>query len=414
MARQWLLDRIAQNRFLMAFILVASTAGLGVGTAQIAVSLYAVQLHASEVQLGMIAAAQSIGILLMGIPTGILINRFGPLVLFSLGSLLAGLWYGLIPWVGQVWFLVGCIVLVSFCMPLRFISLNTVFMSQLNRLGTVKAGWFRGTHMIGYMLLGPMLAVWLGNHISPVGRFAAIALLFIVPVLLSPLIFSGYEVAGKQAPRLSFQLIGQQLLLFKRDMTLRMTSLFELFDSAVMGYFTFFIVVIAIRNYGFSPAVAASLVTLYGSVYMAALFGMGVVVQSLAEKRAYQLGFGLVAIALLCLALPLSSVWLWLGSALLGIGLGTLNVINLSVFARLGQHLGMTNVSAVSLTCGPSGSMLGSLVGGLLAQLWGLQAIFFPLCALFVALFVLVQFKHPFVGVAAPLKDTRIDILTNS
>lgn len=414
MARQWRLDRIVQNRFLMAFMLVASTAGLGVGTAQIAVSLYAVQLHASEVQLGMIAAAQSIGILLMGIPTGILINRFGPLRLFALGSLLAGLWYGLIPWVGQVWFLLGCIVLVSFCMPLRFISLNTVFMSQLNRLGTVKAGWFRGTHMIGFMLLGPLLAVWLSNHLSPVSVFALIALLFVVPVLLSPLIFSGYQVAGKQAPRLSIRLIGQQLSLFKRDITLRITSLFELLDSAVMGYFTFFIVVIAIRNYGFSPAVAASLVTLYGSVYMAALFGMGMVVQSLGEKRAYQLGFGLVATALLCLALPLSPVWLWIGSALLGVGLGTLNVINLSVFARIGQHLGMANVSAVSLTCGPSGNMLGSLIGGFLAHLWGLQAIFFPLCGLFVALVILVQFKHPFVETAVPLTEPSVDFLTNS
>ncbi|WP_051526679.1 MFS transporter [Alkanindiges illinoisensis] len=414
MAKHWLLNKVEKNRFLLAFMLVASTAGLGVGTAQIAVSLYAVHLHASEVQLGLIAAAQSIGILLMGIPTGILINRFGPLLLFALGSLLAGLWYGLIPAVGQVWFLLGCIVLVSFCMPLRFISLNTVFMSQLNRLGTVKAGWFRGTHMIGFMLLGPLLAVWLSNHLVPSGVFAVIALLFTVPVFLSPLIFSGYEVAGKQAPKLSFQLIGQQLSLFKRDITLRFTSLFELLDSAVMGYFTFFIVVIAIRNYGFSPAVAASLVTLYGGVYMAALFGMGVVVQALGEKRAYQLGFGLVAIALLCLALPLSAFWLWLGSPLLGVGLGTLNVINLSVFARIGQHLGMANVSAVSLTCGPSGSMLGSLIGGWLAHLWGLQAIFFPLCAVFVALVVLVQFKHPFVRAVVPAKEPRIDILTNS
>ena len=184
MAKHWLLNIVEKNRLLLAFMLGASTAGIGVGTAQIAVSLYAVHIHASEVQLGLIAAAQSIGILLMGIPTGILINRFGPLLLFALGSLLAGLWYGLIPAVGQVWFLLGCIVLVSFCMPLRFISLNTVFMSQLNRLGTVKAGWFRGTHMIGFMLLGPLLAVWLSNHLAPSGVVWVIGLLFTVRVFL--------------------------------------------------------------------------------------------------------------------------------------------------------------------------------------------------------------------------------------
>lgn len=417
MAQDWLPAAIRKNRFLLAFMLVASTAGLGVGTAQIAVSLYAVQLHATEIQLGLIAAAQSIGILLMGLPTGILINRVGPLLLFANGSVLAGMWYGLIPWGSQlaiapVWFLIGCVVLVSFCMPLRFISLNTVFMSQLKQLGAVKAGWFRGTHMIGYLLLGPILAVWLSERLSTTLVFGSIALMFMVPALLSPLVFYGYEVAGKQAPALSLRAIGQQLTLFKRDMTLRFTSLFELFDSAVMGYFSFFIVVIGIRNYGLSAAKAASLVTLYGGVYMAALFGMGVVVQQLSEKRAYQLGFGIVATALLSLALPVSSFWLWVGAPLLGLGLGTLNVINLSVFVRLGQHLGMANVSVVSMTCGPSGNLLGSLLGGWLGHFFGLQAMFIPLCVLFGLLVVLVQFRHPFIPRASNAKVPNADVLT--
>lgn len=413
MAKRWLPYVFEKNRFLLGFMLVASTAGLGVGTAQVAISLYAVHLHASELQLGLIAAAQSFGILLMGLPTGVLINRFGPLVLFATGSLLAGLWYGLIPLVGKVWFLISCVAFVSFCMPLRFISLNTVFMSHLHKLGAVKAGWFRGTHMIGFMLLGPMLAVWLVENLFYNHVFLVIGLMFTIPVLLSPLVFANYRVDGKNAPKLSVQAITQQLSLLKKDITLRFTSLFELFDSAVMGYFTFFIVVIAIRNYGFSPALAASLVTLYGSVYMASLFGMGLFLKTLGEKRLYQLGFALVASALLCLALPLAPVWLWIGSPLLGWGLGTLNVMNLSVFARIGQRLGMANVSAMSMTFGPLGNLLGCIVGGWVGHYWGLQALFLPLAVLFMGLVFLVQYKHPFDQITSRISDPEIDILTN-
>jgi len=404
---------LEKNRFLLSFMLVASTAGLGVGTAQVTISLYALHLHATELQMGFIAAAQSVGILLMGLPTGLLINRFGPLVLFAVGSLLGGLWYGLIPVVGQVWFLISCMVLVSFCMPLRFISLNTVFMSNLNKLGAVKAGWFRGTHMIGYMLLGPMLAVWLLKGLSFSGSFLVIALMFTVPVMLSPLIFANYKVDGKAAPKLNARAVVQQLSLLKKEVTLRYTSMFELFDSAVMGYFTFFIVVIAVKNYGFSSAVAASLVTLYGSVYMASLFGMGLFLNRLGEKLMYQLGFGLVAIGLLFLALPLSSHWLFVGSPLLGLGLGTLNVVNLSVFAGVGQRVGMANVSAMSLTFGPSGNLLGSILGGFFGHYWGLQALFFPLAGLFFGLVCLVQLKHPFGQQTAQTDNFYTDVLTN-
>lgn len=402
-----------KTRFMLSFMMVASTAGLGVGTAKVATSLYAVQLQASEFELGLIAAAQSIGILFMGLPTGVLINRFGPLLLFSLGSLLAGIWYGLIPAFEQAWFLILCTTLVSFCMPFRFVSLNTVFMSNLNQLGAAKAGWFRGTHMIGFMLLGPVLAVWLIEQFAFQGAFWIIGAVFMVPVMLAPLMFSNYTTDRKNAPKLSVQAIAQQLSLLKKDIALRYTSLIELSDSAAMAYFTFFIVVIAIKDYHFSPAVAASLVTLYGSVYMLSLFGMGMFLERLGEKKFYQIGFSLLAVALLGLALPLTAIWLWIGALLLGLGMGILNVVNLSAFARIGQRVGMANVSALSSTSGPLGSLLGSILGGWLGHTWGLQALFFPLALLFLGLIALVQYKHPFGQKAMTVSEPEIDILTN-
>ena len=62
--------------------------------------------------------------------------------------------------------LLGCTALISFAMPLRFVSLNTVFFEQLSSLGESKAGWYRGTHMLGMFLIGPLLGAAL---VSAVG-----------------------------------------------------------------------------------------------------------------------------------------------------------------------------------------------------------------------------------------------------
>ncbi|MCH7336272.1 MFS transporter [Acinetobacter sp. NIPH 2699] len=403
-----------KTRFMLSFILVASTAGLGIGTAKVAISLFAIELKASEFEMGLIAASQIIGILFMGLPTGALIQRFGPLILFSTGSLLAGIWYSFIPLVQQAWFLILCSTLVSFCMPLRFVSLNTVFMSQLHQIGAAKAGWFRGAHMIGFMLLGPMLAVWLIHSLGFAGGFWALATLFLVPVLIAPVMFKDYKVDRQTAPRLSWQALLQPVYLLKQGLALRYTALIEFASSAAMMYFTFFIVVIAIRHYDFSAVAAASLVSLYGVVYMVALFGAGILLEHFGEKRLYEFGFVLVAGGLLCLAMPLTEQWLWVGAPLFGLGLGVVNVVNLSAFATVGRRVGMANVSALSSFIGPVGSLLGSILGGLFGHVWGLQMLFFPLAAVFVGLIVLTHLKHPFGSShAEQADDSKIDILTN-
>jgi MFS family permease len=413
MAKRLLPNLSDNGRFILSFMLVASTAGQGLGTAKVATSLFAVALHASDFELGLIAAAQTIGILFMGLPTGVLIKRFGPLLLFSLGSLLAGMWYALAPLIPHAWFLIACSALVSFCMPLRFVSLNTVFMSQLNQIGAAKAGWFRGTHMIGFMLLGPMLAVWLVASLGFVGAFWALAALFMVPVFIAPMMFRDYKVDPATAPRINWQSLVHPLSLLKHEVSLRYTTLIEFASSAAMMYFTFFMVVIAIKNYGFSAPAAASLVTLYGAVYMAALFGMGLLLERLGEKIFYQSGFTLVAAGLLCLAVPLTEHWLWLGAPLLGLGLGAVNVVNMSAFANIGQRVGMANISALSSFAGPVGSLLGSIAGGLLGHVWGLQALFYPLALLFLALVVLVYYRYPFGQHIAKASEPEIDILTH-
>ncbi|OTG84195.1 hypothetical protein B9T31_13650 [Acinetobacter sp. ANC 4558] len=404
----------SNSRFMLSFILVASTAGLGIGTAKVAISLFAIELNASEFEMGLIAASQMIGILFMGLPAGALIKRYGPLFIFSLGSLLAGLCYALTPWVQHAWFLILFSALASFCMPLRFVSLNTVFMSHLYQIGAAKAGWFRGAHMIGFMLIGPILAVWFTHNLGFIGGFIALGALFIIPVIIAPTMFNSYQIDTKKATPISWKSVIQPLYLLKKEKTLRYVSLLEFASSASMMYFTFFIVVIAIQNYGFSATAAASLVSLYGAIYMVTLFTVGHLFERLGKKHFYQISSASIATGLFFLALPWGQYWLWTGSAILGVGLGGMGVANLSTFAQIGQRVGMENVSALSSFFGPVGSLLSGVVGGLFGYVWGLQNLFFIWMFLFLGLLVLLQIKQPFNSPEQPqITNSEVEILTN-
>src|SRR5262245_38787384 len=74
----WKREWFERNRFLVVFALLASFMGTSVGMAQVATSLYAVELGSSGTWLGLIAGAQSIGVVFMSLPVGMLVDRFGP------------------------------------------------------------------------------------------------------------------------------------------------------------------------------------------------------------------------------------------------------------------------------------------------------------------------------------------------
>ena len=80
------------SHFLLVFALLASFMGTSVGMAQVTASLYAVTLGSSKTMLGLIAGAQSVGVVLVSLPIGMLVDRVGP----ALGA-------RAISWLGYAW-----------------------------------------------------------------------------------------------------------------------------------------------------------------------------------------------------------------------------------------------------------------------------------------------------------------------
>ncbi len=372
---------LERHRFLITFALLSSFMGISVGLAKVTTTLYALHLGAQGWVLAAIAAAQSLGLLFSSLPMGVLVERYGPTRLFMTGSFIAGLLYLLLPLLPSSLFLLLMTALVSFVMPARFVSLNTVFMAALERMGEARAGWYRGTHMSGMFLIGPLLAAVVVQAIGHAGSYWLIAAMFFVTIVLSPLVLSEYQ-PPETAPGQRRAGMGEVLRSVLADPQARRLAWQEGLIQAINMYYAFYIVVIAVQSLGLPATGAGSLVAVQGAAFVFALFLLGGLVKRL-DRRAFHLGVTLVMLAALTLALAPHPVWLWGGGAMLGLGLGLLQIQNLTQFSRIGTRLGHGRVAGFSALTGPAGGLVGSLLGGTLGQWIGLQRVFLIFIPLF-------------------------------
>jgi MFS family permease len=367
---------LVRHRFLVTFVLLNSLMGVSVGLAKVTTPLYAMHLGANEALLGLVAGSQSAGILLIGLPMGFLVDRYGPAGLFVIGSLCAGAMYMVVPLVPSAMFLVGCTFVISFFMPFRFVSLSTVFLKQLEVLGEEKAGWARGSHMAGTTMVGPALAATLIQASSYEHTYWVIAALFLLTMFMSPLVFSQYQAETQSTRTLHWRDVRAQLVLIGRDVDLRGACMVDFTGQAIMMFYTFFIVVIALAQLGLGADAASGLVGAQGFSYVLALFTLGPFANRFGQASVYVLSAGLVALALVLLGTAASPPLLWVGGLLLGVGLGLLQIVNLMRFARIGGRLGRGKVAGLNALVGPAGGMVGSMGGGLIGHQIGLQTVF--------------------------------------
>lgn len=373
-----------RNRFLLSFSALSTLMGTSVGIAKVTTSLYALELHADELALGLIAAAQSVGSLLISLPVGVLVDRIGPARPFIVGSLIAGALYFVVPLVASAWWLLACTAAISLFMPMRFVSLNSLFMREIVKIGMSKAGFYRATHMIGMMLLGPALGVWMSQAYGFDGSYYWIAALFALTILLSPIVLA--RQGERTSPR-STEPLRRQLWALSRDPELREAGLVEFAVQSINAFFSFFIVIIAVRQLDLGEAAASQLLAAQGATFMVSLFCLGPLASRLGDDRTYTISFAVVAAALLVLGLSSTGLWLGAGSMLLGAGLGSLQIVNLTRFAIIGERLGRGKVSGLTPLLGTSGSLVGSFLGGVIGRAVGLQYVFLVYAVAFGALF---------------------------
>lgn len=261
-------------------------------------------------------------------------------------------------------------------MPFRFVPLNTLFLQQLASLGQAKAGWYRGTHMLGMFLLGPVLGAYVVSTLGTASSYRLCALAFLITILASPIVLARYSLQSSAPRGSSWHALRAQLRLVLTDRELSRVSLVESSTQATGAFFTFFIPILGVHTAGLNEQQASALITAKGISYICALFFLGPWLEHLGAARGYAVSFALVALGLGTVGSTIQPVWLWCGSLLTGLGLGAVTIATLTRYAQIGQRAGYGKISGVSALVGPLGSLLGGLLGGHAAHWLGLPSVF--------------------------------------
>jgi MFS family permease len=356
--------------------------GLSIGYSRVITTLYAVELGATGWMLAAVAAAQSIGMLMLATSAGRWVDVHGVRTVFVLGSAWSMFVCLLTPIVPTFPALLLFTAAASLAMPPRFVSINTIFMSRLRELGKQRAGWFRAAHVIGMSFFGAVLATTLFPVYGLNQAFWAASAIFGLNILVF-LLGIGRDRSPEANQRST---LGRSSLpeLFKMALA-RSVAFREFSIQSLNAYFAFYSVIIVLRYLHLPERTAGFVVAAQGVAFVLTLVTAGSVVV-LYPRASRVLGAGMVVMALVGLTMSQTAVSMCLCASVLGCGLGLLQIINLTAFAVLGEQIGFSQAASINALAGPCGGVFGGLVGGLVEPWISPQALFMAFVPLFAML----------------------------
>ncbi|WP_263143919.1 MFS transporter [Pseudomonas sp. RIT-PI-AD] len=358
--------------FLAGFLLLATFSGATIGMAKIVTTLYAIEIGADPWQLGVIAAMESLGMVLLTLPAGFVIARYGArrvYCLASLGPLLLNL---AIPLFGGWAWLAAARLLIGLCIPFRIVAMNSAFLRQLPRIGNDKAGWYRGALTLGMGLLGPWLGNALGGSLGFGVAFVAIGLCFGLMAFYGLGFWNREEDASVGAVGAGDPFAQVRAMLAHAEVA--ESCLIELLSNATGALFGTFIVLLALEVAGLSQAQAVSLVMIQGLAAVLGLFGLGHLVERCGRRLAYLASLITALLGLGLLGRAHDYGWLAAGGVLLSTAAALAHLVNM---AQLGEHPeDKSKLSGLFNLAGMLGGLCGALLGGTISQLVGLENLF--------------------------------------
>lgn len=387
------------NRPLAGFMALGILTGTTNGVAKVAMPLVAVSLHAEQWQVGLVGGIQFLGMLLLSLPLGALIDRCGGRAPFRFGALCgAVVFFTLLSQATTPWHLIFGVTLTGLLAPFRMVPTNVEFLHLLPRMGVAKAGWQRAAHTLGMFFAGPLLGAFLLEWLGYRDAFRLVAAGMLATLLIGDRVLAGSGSGrGGAATPLLERLRGQLAIVATRA-ELRQSMLIEFCGQTAMSYFNVFIILLAIREFHLPTQLAAGLVTAQGAVFVATLLLAGGLLARWEETARYALAFALLLAAQALFAFPLAAASLWLGAALLGVGLGVQHVTSVNRFAALTQEFGRGRVGGMFSLAGPSGGLAGAVLGGVLSQHLGMLAGFRVLIGVYVAQLLWLAWRRGFAA----------------
>lgn len=360
---------MTSRSFLPQFLSLAVLSGATLGMSRLVTTLFAMDLGASSSQIGLINAAEALGMVLLTLPAGVLIDRLGSRRLYWLASLLpAALHLAMLAWSNWLWLLV-LRFLVGICVPFRSVAMSTLFLQRLPALGFDKAGWFRAALMLGILWVGPWLGAWLYQQ-AAAPAVAAVAFCFVAMAAWGARLWQ-LEAAGAAA---GGQRALPALAATWRHGVVRGCCLAEWLSSATASLVATFSLVLCVEQLHWTPIEAVRLVTAQGVVTVLFLFGLSRQVRDLGPSRVYALALAAACTALVLLGTVDSFAGLATAMLLLSAAGSSVHLANLGRLAAVGLDKG--GISSLFSLAQTLGMLCGGLYGGALAYGLTLRQLF--------------------------------------
>jgi MFS family permease len=362
----------SRTHFLLNFMLLAAFSGATIGMAKIVTTLYALHLGANSMQVGIISAMESLGMIFLTLPAGFVIARYGARRVYFLASLGPMLLNLAIPLFGHWLWLAVARLLIGLCIPFRIVSMNSAFLQQLRHIGSSKAGWYRGALTVGMGLIGPLLGNWLSSSTGFTFGFVVIGLAFGAMAGYSLGFWSDAPVAElSQGPALGML---ADIKAMVANVEIAESCLIELVGSATGSLFSTFIILLAMEVAKLSQTEAVSLVMIQGLASVTALFGLGYVLQRTGRPFAYIASLSAALAALLLLGFSQNYWLLALGGVLLSTGTALIHLVNMT---QMSEHsMDKSKISGLFNMASMVGGFSGALLGGVLSHYLGLANLF--------------------------------------
>lgn len=374
-----------RRRLLLGFVTINLITGTAAGVLQMVVPLYALSLNASNAQIGLIKGVNGLGFLLLVIPAGFLVDRFGSKRLYLAGSISCNLVALAVSLAAKPVALMLLMGGYGFFRSLSFIATNAAFFRSLKTIGAERVGWLNGSLTLGFSFVGPLLGGYLANCVDFSRIVQMVAVLMPIPILL--VLFHYRETPRATASAAKSRDIGSQLREFGallRNRSIYRVLLAEGLGGACSGTFGVFIIVIVVRTLHLAPTVASTLLTLQGAFFIMAVFFAGPLVKRLSTPNLYLTSFAAASLGLIGLSGAGDLLVMGLASVLLGLGLGLNQLLN---YSRIGEIPGEKGkITSLLATAGSLGLAVGPLAAGKVGEHFGNQLIF----AFFVPFFLLL------------------------
>lgn len=159
-----------------------------------------------------------------------------------------------------------------------------------------------------------------------------------------------------------------------RDPVVRESCLYDGAAGIIRGFYATFVIVMAIRQFGWDGETGIELLVIEGASYVAVLLVGGGLVGRLGNRRADSTGHALTLAGLLLLATANGFSLLATGAVLQALGLAVNHLVNVQRLSEQSGNLG--HVSGLFTMVGMAGTCAGASLGGLFADLMTLQHVF--------------------------------------